>query len=277
MYTAIIIEPRAHPALPFVLAHTCAALPTTWRILVIHGTSNRDVVHETIRCTHPPRFLPPLELATDNLTRVQYNALLTSAAFYRGIPTEMMLIFQTDTLVVEPSLLDQFMEYDYVGAPWRNGMVGNGGLSLRRRSKMMEVCERIRPHECLQDLLRLPLTAECESIRDSLSALSPERQTEEMNEDIFFSFQRKIPLRIPSWQHARAFAVEEISPWSTTYPLSTIPISPVPQFVGIHASWKHLSVEDIHQMVQQYPAIMKLMELNNMAAEGTTVVVAKDV
>ena len=38
--------------------------------------------------------------------------------------------------------LYDFMEYDYVGAPWENGDVGNGGLSLRRRSKMLEIAEK---------------------------------------------------------------------------------------------------------------------------------------
>ena len=36
------------------------------------------------------------------------------------------------------------MEYDYVGAPWTNGEVGNGGLSLRRKSKMLEIIDKIQ-------------------------------------------------------------------------------------------------------------------------------------
>ena len=263
MYTAVIIEPRAHPALPFVLYHTSTVLPATWRILVIHGTANRDVVKEAIEGIDSTRFLPPLELATENLTRVQYNALLTSAAFYRGIPTEMLLIFQTDTLILEPDLLDTFMGYDYVGAPWKNGKVGNGGLSLRRRSKMIEVCERVRPHECLRTLLSMPLEPACESIRASLAALPPHRQTEEMNEDVFFAFQTVVPLRIPSWEHARSFAVEEISPWHH---------SPT-RFAGIHAPWKHLPIEHLHRIIEEYPAVMQLIRLNKMAVEGGVVVV----
>jgi hypothetical protein len=30
-----------------------------------------------------------------------------------------------------------------VGAPWKNGKIGNGGLSLRRKSKMIEIIENV--------------------------------------------------------------------------------------------------------------------------------------
>lgn len=263
MHTAVIIEPRAHPALSFVLQNACT-LPPTWSILVIHGRNNLAAVQEAIASTgNPQRFLSPIGLDVDNLTRVQYNALLTSAAFYRGIPTEMILIFQTDTLFLEPALLDSFMGYDYVGAPWKNGKVGNGGLSLRRRSKMIEVCERVRPHECLQDLLTLPVIEECTHIKNILVAMTPEEQTQEMNEDVFFSFQRMVPLHIPTWEQARTFAVEEISPWLAEPPFDSLsttrPLPPVPYFFGLHAPWKHLSVEDTHRIVLNYPAFMELM------------------
>jgi hypothetical protein len=263
MHTAVIIEPRAHPALPFVLQNACT-LPPTWSILVIHGRGNLAAVQAAIDATGAPqRFLAPIGLGVDNLTRVQYNALLTSAAFYRGLPTEMILIFQTDTLFVEPALLDAFMDFDYVGAPWKNGKVGNGGLSLRRRSKMIEICERIRPHECLQDLLSLPILEECTDIKNALAAMTPEQQTEEMNEDIFFSFQRAVPIRIPTWEQARTFSVEEISPWLTAPPFEGLtgpgPLPPVPYFFGLHAPWKHLTVEDTHRIVLNYPGLMELM------------------
>jgi len=263
MHTAVIIEPRAHSALPFVLQNACTALSADWHILVIHGRLNQAFVKEAIAALQQPERFSTLGLDVDNLTRVQYNALLTSAAFYRGISSEMILIFQTDTLILEPDLLELFMGYDYVGAPWKNGKVGNGGLSLRRRSKMIEVCERVRPHECLQDLLTLPLSDDCIPIREALSAMPPERQTEEMNEDVFFSFQRVVPLRIPPWEQARRFAVEEISPWLSIPPLPifTTPLPTVSQFVGIHAPWKHISVTDMHRIVQNYPAVMQLMRL----------------
>ena len=43
--------------------------------------------------------------------------------------------------------IEDFLHYDYVGAPWNKSQndthncVGNGGLSLRTVSKMIEICE----------------------------------------------------------------------------------------------------------------------------------------
>ena len=48
-------------------------------------------------------------------------------------------------------LLNNYLEYDYVGAPWPIddreteklcGYIGNGGFSLRKKSKMLEIIEK---------------------------------------------------------------------------------------------------------------------------------------
>ena len=61
------------------------------------------------------------------------------------IPTEMFLVMQTDSIICREGLhlLPEFMKYDYVGAPWKeHNVVGNGGLSLRRKAKMLEVLDK---------------------------------------------------------------------------------------------------------------------------------------
>jgi hypothetical protein len=86
-----------------------------------------------------------------------YNRLLLSVAFYEAfVRYEFMLILQTDALVLRDEL-DYWCSqpFDYVGAPWPDGVavfvnlgrfegnkgrqvtafVGNGGLSLRRIGK----------------------------------------------------------------------------------------------------------------------------------------------
>ncbi|RZI81728.1 MAG: hypothetical protein EOP38_18285 [Rubrivivax sp.] len=83
-----------------------------------------------------------------------YNRLLMSPVFYeRFAAFEFMLILQTDAILLRDELDDWIAKpYDYVGAPWPDGVeivvnldrftgehakkvkvhVGNGGLSLRR-------------------------------------------------------------------------------------------------------------------------------------------------
>jgi len=71
---------------------------------------------------------------------------LTSKSFYDDyvLPAEHLLIFQPDSIICSNSnrSVDDFLAYDYVGAPWPNcEFGGNGGLSLRRVSKTLKVLE----------------------------------------------------------------------------------------------------------------------------------------
>ena len=70
---------------------------------------------------------------------------------YKHVNTDFCLLTQHDSWVVNPNLWDdEFLKYDYIGAPWpksplhftdNNGIlqrVGNGGFSLRSK-KLLEV------------------------------------------------------------------------------------------------------------------------------------------
>ncbi|CUS08565.1 unnamed protein product [Tuber aestivum] len=58
---------------------------------------------------------------------------------------EWVLIFQTDSIMCANSgvSLNSWLDYDYVGAPWGpgDGLGGNGGLSIRRVSRIIQVLE----------------------------------------------------------------------------------------------------------------------------------------
>jgi hypothetical protein len=70
-----------------------------------------------------------------------YNRLLTSVAFWNIVPFDKCLIFQHDSWLLRKGI-DEFMDWDYVGAPWNfQEEGGNGGLSLRTVSVMKKICE----------------------------------------------------------------------------------------------------------------------------------------
>jgi hypothetical protein len=149
-YTAVIVEPREHPALAFVLTNFLENLPENWDILVMHGNKNRQFV-EKLRDEQLAKYSSRIrlhDLQVDNLSIPEYNQLLVSTQFHDQIPTEIFLVFQTDTLICKDSgvQLDEFVKYDYVGAPMPHidGLVGNGGLSLRKKSKMLEIIEKCK-------------------------------------------------------------------------------------------------------------------------------------
>jgi hypothetical protein len=183
-YTAVIIEPREHKALSFVLNNFFTNLSDEWGFVIFHGRKNKEYIENilTNELHHfKHRIIRLIQLDTDNLTIAQYNIICKNANFYKCIDTEIMLIFQTDTLILNKNkdLINNFLSYDYVGAPWRNGIVGNGGLSLRRKSKMIEICEKV-PHNLVE------------------------------NEDIYFSYQSEVVLNKPSYYEAKTFSVETV-------------------------------------------------------------------
>jgi hypothetical protein len=151
MHTAVIIEPRLHPCLNIVLNNFNKNLNDNWKFLIFHGTYNKQYIMNIFNNMKTTKKCTYVNLNKHNLTILEYNKLLYSHSFYEHITTEHFLIFQTDTLISDTckNFIYKFMQFDYCGAPWKwkykqeninNGKaIGNGGLSLRKKSKMLEL------------------------------------------------------------------------------------------------------------------------------------------
>ena len=104
LYTAIIVEPRQHKALPFVLENFLKNLSQDWSIIICHGTTNLEFINNIINeklSIHKHR-ITLINLNVDNLTCDDYNNLLKyNKDFYNYIPTETFLVFQTDAVIIE--------------------------------------------------------------------------------------------------------------------------------------------------------------------------------
>jgi len=220
-YTAVIIEPRSHRALNFVLRNFFENLSDEWGFVIFHGRNNGDFINNLLTnelSDFKHRVYRTLQLNVDNLNGSSYSLICKSSFFYKCIDTEIMLIFQTDTIILKENKyqIDKFLKYDYVGAPWINGVVGNGGLSLRRKSKMIEVCEKV-----------------------------PIDFTD--HEDNYFAYQNIVSLNRPSFQEAQTFSVETVFHEKS---------------FGIHACWKYLNKYEMEFLINRYPDIKTLIELN---------------
>ena len=221
-YTAVIIEPRQHKALGFVLNNFFTNLSDEWGFIIIHGNSNKQFIENLLHSEldkFKHRIDKLIQLDIDNLTSSKYSNICKSSSFYKCIDTDILLIFQTDTIILKENkdLINDFLEYDYVGAPWQNGMVGNGGLSLRKRNKMIEVTDKVRP-----------------DFTD--------------HEDNYFCYQNAVKLTRPSFEEAQKFSVETVFHEKS---------------FGIHAPWKHLNKYEMDFLIDKYPDIATLIELNN--------------
>ena len=75
---------------------------------------------------------------------INYSKIFLCNEFYKNISTEIFLIFQLDSLLSDKyyNNIYNYMHYDYIGSPFfhkNNKYVGCGGLSLRKKSKMIEI------------------------------------------------------------------------------------------------------------------------------------------
>lgn len=230
MYSAIIIEPRQHKALKYVLENFLINLSTEWNIILFHGTANINFIND-ILTTHLHNHKERVTLVNmhiDTLSIRDYcniffgRFLINNRMIYDYIPTETFLVFQTDTLILNGPMINRFLEYDYVGAPWahrpyNNQTVGNGGLSLRKKSKMLEIIKK--------------------------------ENSKKMNvfpEDVFFSCPEIVSLNKPTHEEARFFSVEEcFSRFS----------------FGCHKTWISIPFKD--EFMRLYPEVKVLMDLQS--------------
>ena len=66
---------------------------------------------------------------------------------YKYVDTDYCLTIHDDGFVINPHLwTDEFLNYDYIGAPWKDygqiNRVGNGGFSLRSK-KLINLCRNV--------------------------------------------------------------------------------------------------------------------------------------
>lgn len=140
---AIIIENRSLPYLEYLVRKTIYMLGPEWGHTFVCCNSNTDIA-ETIASIH--RSIQVINLGDMYLNQNTYNNLLLSKHFWNEIPSEKILIYQSDADICHGDI-DRFLIYDYIGAPWPahqndNIMnVGNGGFSLRTKSVMIHALE----------------------------------------------------------------------------------------------------------------------------------------
>lgn len=110
-----------------------------------------------------------------------YNRLLTSKRLWRNVPTEKVLIFQWDSMLLRNGIED-FLEFDYCGANIKN-ILGcmNGGLSIRDKKAMLKVIDNFQYQG------------------EQISG----------NEDIYFcNALRQLQSHLPTFEEANKFSVE---------------------------------------------------------------------
>lgn len=107
---------------------------TGWPGLVVCSEKNKDLFCEV----DDKMIIPEIK------SLQEYNVFMTNKEFWKELPFDKVLICQHDSGILREGI-DEFLEWDYVGAPWTfQGCGGNGGFSLRTRQVMYDICDGAR-------------------------------------------------------------------------------------------------------------------------------------
>ncbi|KAL8714312.1 MAG: hypothetical protein Q9220_001643 [cf. Caloplaca sp. 1 TL-2023] len=147
---ATIIENRPLANLiPLILSFS-AVLGSSWPIRVFHSPQNAMLFENSppIRRLRENGQLS-MQLLPGSLNFSSHEPvsafLATTWLWERLAPAKHVLMFQTDSILCGNSLrrVDDFLEYDFIGAPINTseGTNYNGGLCLRNREKILEVLQ----------------------------------------------------------------------------------------------------------------------------------------
>ena len=212
-YTSLIVDDRPNEILRFSVLNTL--LMTRLRLPVNIYTTKKSFIETKNLFSdilNNTNLIKIIALETDKINISYYNDLFKSSTFWSNLVFRKVLVFQTDSLLIEPMEFSMF-NYDYIGALFSCGksrcirfphynndlseeigsywitqkynedlgfqiLMGNGGLSIRDCDLMMKIC---------------------------LGETSKSNE----NEDIFFSrFIRKYSKNIPKINDARRFSIE---------------------------------------------------------------------
>lgn len=211
-YVAIIIEPRCHKHLESVIKNFISKLGKKWSMIIFHGNLNKDYIENILGDNH---CINLVNLEINNLSVYEYSDILLDINFWNKINSENILIFQTDCLL--RNNIDNFLNYDYIGAPWKKdniclgitkNFIGNGGLSFRKKKSILKILNLIKPTF---------------------------KSDHNLSEDIFFSkWTKELNMNLPTIKEAKLFSSEQIYEKNC---------------VGLHKIYNYLSYEEVKDLL----------------------------
>jgi len=145
-YETVLIEFRCLPHLEFLIRNTIHKLGSDWSHSIICGNLNYDFMLNIVKKID--RDIKVIKTNYENIDASIYSIFLSSSKFWNLLTGEKILIYQEDAIIFKNNIMD-FIEYDYIGAPSSEkqndtaNCVGNGGLSLRSKTIMLEIISKI--------------------------------------------------------------------------------------------------------------------------------------
>lgn len=126
---------------------------------------------------------------------------------HKHITTSHCLITQHDGWIVNHDKWnDAFLKYDYIGAPWPSGKVGNGGFSLRTKRFLEYFDKNNKPYVPNGDNLYLEdsiiTTVYYEDLLKDGITFAPERLANEFSREVYYKNSVQAPFGFHSFRDA---------------------------------------------------------------------------
>lgn len=159
--TVALLDGRMDPMFIFTLKHLFHMLGPNWGLIVFHTASNMEWWIDQLEIRPGGGGEHVVLQRVDPIAFQQANSLPASTVFYDRIPCETILIVQPDTMMLRseywpsgvvggPTLEAMMAQFAYLGSPWGwckedwCRVAGNGGLSMRKRSVMLDLTREVR-------------------------------------------------------------------------------------------------------------------------------------
>lgn len=196
--SVLIVETRILPHFEFNIRLLLSHIGEGWSFNFYTGSLSFNYWKETCRKISPN--INVVSLGMETLSIDQYSLLFLDKNFWNEIRSDKILTFQDDCISFRKGV-SSFLKYDYVGAPWTKkskvskSLIGNGGVSIRTKSVLLEALERFHPHDFYLRKEKIKV------LKGSGLIVMPE--------DIFFSLAFvKMKKYFPKYESAKEFAIE---------------------------------------------------------------------
>lgn len=142
-YIAVIIDDRATNKLVTAVLNVLQHIPLDWKVQIFTHNQHWSFYQESSLSPFIKDgrvFMTPINFSGNNIaTEDSINLYLTSLSLWRQVRGDKVLLFQTDSAICSNSSykLTDFLQYDFIGAPWTDGGCCNGGFSIRSRTKIL--------------------------------------------------------------------------------------------------------------------------------------------
>jgi hypothetical protein len=212
-FEAVFIDFRILPNIEFVIRNAIFKLGNEWSYTIVCGIDNYNYIYNMVN--NIDKNIRIIRLEHNNITQDEYSKILTTESFWDELYGKKILIYQEDSLIFHNNI-NPFLIYDYIGAPFLKSCndtpnnVGNGGLSLRNKYKMLEVIKKCKPDNLI--------------VNSTTQKYMEENNLKYHPEDVYFS------------KNMQELHIGDVADWDTAYKFSSEQIFNPDSFGG-HQFW----------------------------------------